>query len=89
MTQGGGGGEMPLPAPLPLKYSPGAGQIWGMYKRGGKVLHPILAREGARMTQGGENAPPHPPLNTALIKLNFHTFCFLVEKHSSTETRQN
>ena len=43
-----------------------------MDKRGGggslcKVLHPTLARgRGARMTQGGANAPPRPSLNTSL-----------------------
>ena len=42
-------------------FAGGRGQILGTYKRGGggggeayyEVLHPILAREGARMTQGG------------------------------------
>ena len=51
------------------KFFQGGANLGYGQKRGGlcEVLHPTLAR-GARMTQGGggANAPPRPPLNTAL-----------------------
>ena len=43
----------------------GGGKFGVRTKEGGgslcKVLHPTLARRGAKMTQGGANAPPPPP----------------------------
>ena len=64
------GGNDPIIIRAVCRIFSKGGQIWGTDKRGGAEAYvgcyTLHLLGGARMTQGGANAPPRPPLNTAL-----------------------